>query len=171
MDVPVKKNVNVASVSNRPTKPQALPVATPPIKEMGKTKKIILISGIVIGSIVLIALIIAGLVALNNANDNSGGCDFECGLFENCYEGACVDISTVNNCGAVGIRCKSDEYCNGDLRCRRVETNLPESCAPKTCSELGIECGSYSDECLVILNCGSCKSSENCSDGKCVVAV
>lgn len=44
------------------------------------------------------------------------------------------------------------------------------SCIPKTCSQLGYECGSWSDGCGGSINCGVCPSGKICSNGHCVTA-
>ncbi len=42
------------------------------------------------------------------------------------------------------------------------------SCVPKTCTELGKECGSHSDGCGGTLSCGTCVGGKECSGGQCV---
>ena len=44
------------------------------------------------------------------------------------------------------------------------------SCTPKTCSQLGLSCGSISssENCGTALSCGSCASGQTCDDGACV---
>jgi len=41
------------------------------------------------------------------------------------------------------------------------------SCIPTTCSALGKNCGSWSDNCGGTLNCGSCTSPQTCNNGIC----
>jgi len=41
-------------------------------------------------------------------------------------------------------------------------------CVPKTCSSLGISCGSASDGCGGTLSCGGCGANQACTNGKCV---
>jgi hypothetical protein len=41
-------------------------------------------------------------------------------------------------------------------------------CVPSSCLSLNYECGTVSDGCGAILNCGSCSSGFNCISGKCV---
>ncbi len=43
-------------------------------------------------------------------------------------------------------------------------------CTPYTCEELGYTCGSWTDGCGGIINCGSCPSGYVCSNGTCVVS-
>ena len=40
-------------------------------------------------------------------------------------------------------------------------------CVPTTCTKLGYNCGSWSDNCAGTLNCGSCSSGYTCSSGTC----
>lgn len=42
-----------------------------------------------------------------------------------------------------------------------------QCCIPKTCQELGVECGSVSDTCGGTINCGGCGPCGVCSAGKC----
>jgi hypothetical protein len=44
------------------------------------------------------------------------------------------------------------------------------TCTPKTCANLGYNCGTVSDGCSGSLNCGTCPSSQTCGNNKCVVA-
>jgi len=41
-------------------------------------------------------------------------------------------------------------------------------CPPKTCANLGATCGNPSDGCGATLNCGTCASGYDCSNGTCV---
>jgi len=43
-------------------------------------------------------------------------------------------------------------------------------CAPKTCLELGLTCGTTDDGCGGTLNCGNCLIGEICSNGQCVIS-
>ncbi len=47
------------------------------------------------------------------------------------------------------------KYCNSDF------------CIPKTCNDVGYECGTLSDGCGGILNCGSCLAGESCQNNNC----
>ncbi len=42
-----------------------------------------------------------------------------------------------------------------------------QTCTPKTCSQLGKQCGSWSDGCSGTLDCGTCQSGYSCSNGLC----
>ena len=45
------------------------------------------------------------------------------------------------------------------------------SCIPKTCSQLGKQCGSWNDGCGATLNCGSCSTGSCNSTGQCVADI
>ncbi len=51
-----------------------------------------------------------------------------------------------------------------------VKPVCSSACLPKTCSELGRQCGTPSDGCTTTsLNCGTCNSTSTCNaDGKCI---
>jgi hypothetical protein len=42
-------------------------------------------------------------------------------------------------------------------------------CSPSTCTNLGYNCGSWSDNCGGTLNCGTCASGYTCSSGICTI--
>jgi hypothetical protein len=42
-----------------------------------------------------------------------------------------------------------------------------DACVPKTCSDLNAECGTESDGCGAILDCGGCTASGTCADNIC----
>ena len=42
-----------------------------------------------------------------------------------------------------------------------------KQCIPKTCSELNKQCGTQSDSCGMLINCGSCQEGSSCSNGIC----
>jgi len=71
-----------------------------------------------------------------------------------------------------------DNYCNlvnmaSDNRCTAQQnkitgTNVISNCVPKTCSQLGLQCGNSSDSCGTQINCGTCSSGQTCTNGQCV---
>jgi len=65
--------------------------------------------------------------------------------------------SGVANCGM----CPAGQTCNNG-KCGST------TCAPKTCTDQGIECGQAGDECGKVITCPACPSSEACISGKCV---
>lgn len=56
-----------------------------------------------------------------------------------------------------------DKWCCQN--CFQIERGV---CVPETCSSLGKECGSWSDQCNGTLNCGDCDGNENCQNGRCI---
>lgn len=67
-----------------------------------------------------------------------------------------ADIISVNSGGANEIAIGPDAYLEGFY-----------ACFPKTCSQLGYDCDSWSDQCGGTLNCGTCASGFTCSSGIC----
>lgn len=67
------------------------------------------------------------------------------------------DVVSVNSGGDEELIINPDTYIEGFF-----------SCIPKTCSSLGVECGTASNSCGVTLDCGSCGSGQTCSSGICV---
>jgi hypothetical protein len=45
-----------------------------------------------------------------------------------------------------------------------VTTDVP-SCTPRTCEELGAECGALADGCGELLQCGECTPPDTCGGG------
>ena len=59
-------------------------------------------------------------------------------------------------------------YCGTCADGKACKNNKCESCTPKTCNDLGFECGVSSDQCDGMLNCGYCAGdNETCQDGSC----
>ncbi|RLD10090.1 MAG: hypothetical protein DRI44_06920, partial [Chlamydiae bacterium] len=82
-----------------------------------------------------------------------------CGVNESCNSGTCeCDYVECN-----GSCCSSGQVCYSDF-----------CCTPKTCVEQGYECGSQSDTCGGVLDCGSCDDGlyctvgETCDNGVCI---
>jgi hypothetical protein len=46
-----------------------------------------------------------------------------------------------------------------------VFNDAPSGCTPKTCMELGVECGPTSDSCGDVIQCGDCKAPATCGGG------
>ncbi|GEM_PF-653469 len=90
----------------------------------------------------------------------------ECTSHQACCNDVCIDIySDRDNCGSCGHACKKDQICDNKV-CKDDETG--PACTPKTCDELGAECGSVSDGCSHTLECGTCSDNLLCSDGHCI---
>ncbi|MBI2621849.1 MAG: hypothetical protein HYW63_04385, partial [Candidatus Levybacteria bacterium] len=48
------------------------------------------------------------------------------------------------------------------------ERNCPtRPCQPETCADRGYQCGSFTDGCGNVRNCGSCPGTQVCSSGRC----
>ena len=92
------------------------------------------------------------------------------------------DVGTDNNEGTggelVGPRCGNNVCeksagencgnCPGDCPCATGQKCYQgECCTPKTCQDLGWECGTTDDGCGGSLDCGTCSNGETCNDGKC----
>ena len=78
-------------------------------------------------------------------------------------------IADCGSCGA-GLRCGGP---NALSKC--VSPSVGSGCMPKTCAELGVECGPAGDGCGGTLTCGSCAAGQQCgangSPSKCVAIV
>ena len=70
-------------------------------------------------------------------------------------------MNDVGNCGGCGIVCDAGETCTSGT--------CTTTCVPQTCTSMGKNCGTHSDGCGGLVNCGSCTSGTVCSpDGVCV---
>ncbi|MDD5011926.1 MAG: sialidase family protein, partial [Phycisphaerae bacterium] len=95
-------------------------------------------------------------------------CDIDNNTCIECLGGA--DCSEPNSeCAEKECVCLYEKC--GVSCCAEGETCFAgECCSPKTCDELGVECGSYySGNCGISLDCGSCLEHKNsyCDEGKC----
>ena len=68
-----------------------------------------------------------------------------------------ADIVSINSGGSDEIIINSNNYIGGFF-----------SCIPDTCTSLGYSCGTWTENCGLILNCGSCSSGQTCSSGNCI---
>ncbi len=58
------------------------------------------------------------------------------------------------------------EYLIFDLSsCIRPDVPVPQSCPPRTCAQLGFNCGGAADGCGGTLNCGTCTLPSTCGGG------
>jgi len=100
----------------------------------------------------------------------------DCSENFHCEAGECVENIIKNPC---------DEHICGDFSTCQAPDDLPTcicdegyhkkdgncvvDCKPKTCLQLGLECGRVSDGCGVDLDCGTCLLNQSCSDsGLCI---
>ncbi len=78
-------------------------------------------------------------------------------------------IADCGRCGP-GLRCGGP---NAPSKC--VSPSIGTACVPKTCADLGVECGLAGDGCGGILTCGTCPNGKQCgaigAPSKCVAAV
>jgi hypothetical protein len=57
---------------------------------------------------------------------------------------------------------------NEQLLTQNSSENTSQSiCQPKTCEDLGYNCGNWSDGCNDTINCGTCSDDQNCNKGNC----
>ena len=74
----------------------------------------------------------------------------------------------VIDCGG----CTGAEVCGGDPTRPGQCAVPPSTCVPKTCAEVGAECGPVGDGCGGVINCGTCPTGQQCGGpgqpGKCV---
>jgi hypothetical protein len=113
------------------------------------------------------------LVALTTSQTNKGKVYFddvrlvETGgltIFQACVPNSVVNCRVCNAAGTAWL--DTDSKCGTDQKCRGgVCITL---CTPQTCSSLGYNCGTASDGCGGMLNCGSCGSNQTCTANKCV---
>ncbi len=108
------------------------------------------------------------------ASCSGGNCSISCASgFKDCdtnprANGCEVDSQTDNNhCGACTTKCTGGQTCKtGACACAAGQVFFNGSCCtPKTCSQLGKNCGSVSDTCGGTLSCGTCTSPETCAGG------
>ncbi len=104
-----------------------------------------------------------------NGQTDEGLVDVPCGVtnqYGTCKgTGKCVD-GKVLECTA---RTPEPEKCDGiDNNCNGQTDEGGVCCKPKTCADLGQECGQADDGCGGTLDCGTCEGSMLCRDGKCV---
>lgn len=82
----------------------------------------------------------------------------------------CLDSRTQRSYSAAGT-CSSDagcSYAHSDTTCPTgcdAATGRCNSCTPKTCAQLGANCGQVSDGCGGTLNCGTCPAGQTCGGG------
>lgn len=118
-------------------------------------------------------------IACGTISDGCGGtldCDAEVGCPRGlaCVHNACRPpeapmecMLQMANCGSVTHSCSGDELDCGECPDgERCVGNRCELCVPRTCEELGLQCGQKSDGCGGKLSCGSCPTYDD--DGQVV---
>ena len=95
------------------------------------------------------------------------GCGGSCG---SCLSGySCISGTCSKNCGngscGVGENCGN---CPADCKCAGSKVCYNSACCmQKDCTQLGKECGSWSDGCGSQISCGTCTGQDECNNGKC----
>ena len=107
----------------------------------------------------------------------------DAGPTEYCKKQTCQDQGI--ECGPAGDgcggilpdcgTCPTGKRCGGpNAYSKCVDPVVGTACVPKTCIDLGVECGQAGDGCGGILTCGTCPSGKQCgstqSPSKCVTA-
>ncbi len=100
--------------------------------------------------------------------DGCGGSCGSCQQGQECVKGHCKSLCGNGTCqtdkGENCATCPTDCGCDTGQVCFNNEC-----CTPKTCDDLGYECGSgYDNGCGGTVDCGSCKTHQTCENGKCV---
>ena len=114
-----------------------------------------------------------------SGNINCGSCSGN----QSCQNGRCVSTCS-NQCTPGSTQC----FGNGVQTCRDVNgdgcyewdgvTNCGynqtcqngsciNSCQPRSCSQMGYQCGNFSDGCGNTINCGACGYGQSCQNGQC----
>lgn len=87
-----------------------------------------------------------------------------------------------NECQYTAFSCDHSLYNNiASLGCAVTQTwpytqsqcnsQMGQTCVPKTCTQLGRTCGSWSNGCTGTLNCGTCPTGKTCSStGSCITS-
>jgi len=90
-------------------------------------------------------------------------------------KGSCGVTFTINGKSCVGTKCAQYYDTNGNLKddtClstgKCAHATSSKKCVPKTCAQLGYECGIQEDGCGAAINCGNCVLGSTCTNGKCV---
>ncbi len=105
---------------------------------------------------------------VKSISSESKECSLVAGSSSVCSNGACICTPSCsgrvcgdNGCGGNCGNCNSTSTCNSAGQCIR-------NCVPKTCSQLGKQCGMWNNTCGGIVTCPSCTYG-NCINGTCVI--
>jgi hypothetical protein len=112
----------------------------------------------------------AGQVCGGNCTTcGGGGQPYVCGGGGGCCPKTCADQGA--NCGMIGDGCGNILDCGtcpGSSPCFTCGGGgIPNQCGsppcmPKTCPEQGFNCGTASDGCCNVINCGTCPTGQTC---------
>ncbi|PZR18667.1 MAG: hypothetical protein DI536_01950 [Archangium gephyra] len=100
-----------------------------------------------------------------------GGVPNQCGGGVTCVPKTCAQLNAT--CGQVNDGCGTILNCDvGNPPCTGGQAcgagGVPNQCGgqvvcqPKTCAQLGVNCGQVSNGCGTLINCGSCSGAESC---------
>ncbi|MEK6886111.1 MAG: hypothetical protein AABX17_04045 [Nanoarchaeota archaeon] len=89
---------------------------------------------------------------------------------QDCHITGCSDT-----CNTLGYSCGNQLICGSSVNCGSCNAGYScisgscslTLCVPKTCSQLGVGCGTATDGCGNNLNCGGCGVGYNCISGAC----
>ena len=70
-----------------------------------------------------------------------------------------------DDCKPVGRRCRTNQSCCGGRCVKTAAAKFGNCCTPSTCAAQGKDCGTISDGCGGMLDCGSCTAPETCGGG------
>jgi hypothetical protein len=96
--------------------------------------------------------------------DGSSGCPSTCqALGANCGPVTDTKCGGIVQCGS----CPSGQACGagGPNVCGTGTSSDAGKCTPKTCADLGANCGAVSDGCGGLLQCGTCATGQQCGLG------
>lgn len=67
------------------------------------------------------------------------------------------------------VKCRNDKACKGDI-CVRQSPKKKDGicCHPRSCGELGAQCGSLDNGCGALAECGTCSPGSDCTDNQCL---
>src|SRR3989442_8172216 len=75
------------------------------------------------------------------------------------------DEARADDCKPDGQRCRTDQSCCGGRCVKNAGAKFGNCCTPTTCVAQGKDCGTISDGCGGMLDCGSCTAPNTCGGG------
>jgi hypothetical protein len=115
--------------------------------------------------------------SLSDAGGNINGTDSGLGTFPDAAAGPCTPKTCAQlgkNCGPVATgcgaaancgSCTAPQTCGGGGVPNVCGTVAVQACTPKTCAQLGKNCGPVGDGCGGVLSCGTCTAPSTCGGG------
>jgi hypothetical protein len=71
------------------------------------------------------------------------------------------------NIGGIEMKIFIVSFVGSLLGCFFIACSGSEDCTPKTCTDLGKQCGTWDDGCGGSITCDSCPQNESCNEGQC----